>query len=508
MVKENFMIRKAKSCIRILTLALALAMLLGCSIPVGVYAETVTPEPQSSEPVAQSTEPVAQSVGQIVQSTEPQAAVDDGKLRVLITSDVHHSTINWYGKTTDERMQLWVDSIKKEHQTTPIDLIIIAGDTSLDVNGTTGSLLNGGKNYTEEFVDNYVSQLREMNIPVYIMAGNHEPYTNEQWKEMTGNDREFSVRVEGNLFICLDNFESNLDMNTSENPVYTVSDVEFAEQEMSKYPDDNVWLVGHWFETPQTPSYRTPESDGFKALLKNDRIKGLFAGHDHKCDVVTTEAAYGSKIIAKTGNFSYTYYTTSLAPNATNTQITDSMWGFRELVITPTEAYSQYILADTTTLSPVHNNVSISNTRRTVHKVEYDVGCEVVPVDSPVTMKHWHFNTTAAGYAVRFIGTVAVDDLKDYKNAGIEISIKLQGANEYLLDTSYITQNVYDRFVLGANVVEAGEGKQVYAVDMKGFKNGNVYEITFISFLTQTDGTVIYDLNGETTLTVENGKLL
>ena len=504
MVKENFMIRKAKSCIRILTLALVLAMLLGCSIPVGVYAETVTPEPQSSEPVAQSTEPVAQSVGQIVQSTEPQAVVDDGKLRVLITSDIHYRYPSddklYYGVKNSDRVQLWVDSVNYEHENNGnFDLIIIAGDVSLDhyLQQGTYTTSNGQTSETDIFIKNYVSQLPD-GVPVYIMPGNHEQYSNEQWKTLTGNDRQFSVEMEGNLFICLDNFNDNLEPNRTGNPSYTKSDVEFIEAEMSKYPNDKVWLIGHWIQ-------ESWESEEFNSLVRNDdRIKGLFAGHQHQCEVVD----FCGKTLAKSGNFSisnFDSYPTGNDFEQDVINVTNSFWGFRELVITEDSAYSQYILADTGDLEPYYKEsyapegVIIRNERRTIHKVVYD---------SMVSMKHWHFNTTATGYDVRFIGTVAVDDLKDYKNAGIEISIKLQGVNEYLLDTTYTTQNVYDRFVLGANVVEAGEGEQVYAVDMTGFKNGNIYEITFISFLTQTDGTVIYDLNGETTLTVENGKLL
>ena len=502
------MMKKTKSCLRLLTLALTLAMLLGCSIPVGVYAQDVEPQAENTAPQAQSTEPA-------VQNTEQQAAVDDGKLRVLITSDIHYrvpSGTVYYGVPSVDRVQLWVDSVNYEHSQTPFDLIIIAGDVSLDHYNNVGTYTTsrGQTSETDIFVKNYVSQLPD-GVPVYILPGNHEQYSNEQWKTLTGNERQFSVEMDGNLFICLDNFNSNLEPNRTGNPSYTQSDVAFIEAETAKYPNDNVWLIGHWFESGK-------ESAEFKTLVQtNDRIKGLFAGHQHQCEVVD----FCGKPLAKTGNFAnsnFDAYPTGndFAQDVEN--VTNSFWGFRELVIAEDSAYSQYILADTTKLSPLPyytesyapngQGVYIQNTRRTIHKVEYDVEHEAVPVDSPVTMKHWHFSATNKGYDVRFIGTVAVEDLKDYKNAGIAISIKLQGANNYLLDTSYVTQNVYDRFVLGGNVVEAGEGEQVYAVDMTGFENGKVYEITFISFLTQTDGTVIYDLNGETTLTVENGKLL
>ena len=82
-----------------------------------------TEEPETTETESETTKKST--------SNNTVEVVDD-QIRVLITSDMHHNTIqNWYGVDTDDRMQRWVDSILIEHKKSPIDLIIINGDTSL-----------------------------------------------------------------------------------------------------------------------------------------------------------------------------------------------------------------------------------------------------------------------------------------------------------------------------------------------------------------------------------------
>ena len=53
--------------------------------------------------------------------------------RVIITSDIHHiHNKTWYNYSSYDRMPYWADAICKEHERHPIDLILIAGDVSLD----------------------------------------------------------------------------------------------------------------------------------------------------------------------------------------------------------------------------------------------------------------------------------------------------------------------------------------------------------------------------------------
>lgn len=259
--------------------------------------------------------------------------------RILITSDVHLTEEKkWYGVLSDDRVQLWVDRIKEEHARRPIDLLIFAGDASLDHYLMQGSYTSKGISNTKIFMDKYVSQLPP-EIPYFIAAGNHEQYSNEQWRAYTGNDRRGAVALDEDLFIILDSFGTTLEPEFhGEVAVYTPMDVDFIKEKMAEHPNHRVWLVAHWFNVDN-------ESEEFKRLVKEEsRIKGLFAGHIHKCSVIHLGEEYGNKTVAQTGQFSYSYYTPF--PNDDPDAVAKSFWGFRELIIGCDEAYSNYIVAE------------------------------------------------------------------------------------------------------------------------------------------------------------------
>ena len=304
--------------------------------------------------------------GQVRAALSPDTA-KDGKLRVLLTSDIHYCTTAYYGVAGKDRLQLWVDSINAEHKREPLDLIIIAGDMSLDhyySNGTIfGSYMGTNKvSYTEKFVKEYVSQL-PAGVPRFFIPGNHEQYSDTQWKSITGNNRQCSYRIEGNLFLMLDNFNTYLEPNATANAVYTPSDMDFIQSEMAKYPDDKVWLIAHYFEA-------NLESEAFKRLVQeNDRIMGLFGGHDHMGDVKNT-TTWGTKPYSMCGTFAlsgtvtpehsagqpqrfgYEAKTLTAEQQASLDASINNFWGFRELKITPEKAESNYISVDTGNTAP------------------------------------------------------------------------------------------------------------------------------------------------------------
>lgn len=345
---------------KIISLALALLMLAigmaSCNTPPSEGTDSQTEEATESESETEI------QYGNAIDTT--------GGLRILITSDVHHNKINeWYGLPSTLRMRYWVEAIKKEHAEKPFDLIIIAGDTSLDHIENKGEYKkeNGlASARTKEFVDKYVSALPK-DVPVFILPGNHEQFSNEQWKQLTGNERQGSVVVEGNLFIMLDNYNSNLEPNRTGDPQYTPSDVEFIKSELAKNPDcKNVWLVAHHFD-PKL------ETDAFKELLKTEkRIKGLFSGHTHKSEVISLGADFGGKKLAQTGEYSYSYYAAMNEGNLSD--VVNSFWGFRDLVITDEYAMSQYIIpavsGPTVPFKGSPEPIKIEK-RKTVHSVRF-----------------------------------------------------------------------------------------------------------------------------------------
>lgn len=282
---------------------------------------------------------------------------------MLLVSDTHHGyTKTWYGVSSEDRMQHWVDCIKEEHESCPIDLIVFAGDASLDHYIDRGSYTCDGISTSEQFFKNYVSQLPP-EIPVFMGAGNHEKFNNEQWEAFMGNKRYGTVALEDDLFIILDTFSSGLEPDYDEDTAkYTPADAEYVKEQMDKYPDKRVWLVAHWFE-------KNRESEEFKTLVReNPRIKGLFAGHIHRSDYIPLGEEYGNKILAFTGEFSYSFYTAYPHLGDINA-VYDSFWGFRELLIYPDVAQSNYIRCKTSI--PPYKDIPYDLERKLVHGIEY-----------------------------------------------------------------------------------------------------------------------------------------
>ena len=272
---------------------------------------------------------------------EQQAAVDlndeEAMLpladhRVLLTSDMHYTYLQtWYGVTPEERMQAWVDAILYEHSLRPFDLIVIGGDTSLDHwkwNGG-GSYLKDGVSTTKTFMEQYVSQLPQ-DVPIFVLAGNHEQFGNEKWRELTGNDRQGSMVLGNDLYLFIDSFADELDPNYHHDGVATAPDVEFIRSEMEKYPGHNVYMISHAFNK---------SSSDFAELVQDPRVVALFQGHTHRCDVDELGSAFGEKKLLHTGNFSYT------AHDTTRQQIRESFWGFRDIVTVGQRSVSRYIVA-------------------------------------------------------------------------------------------------------------------------------------------------------------------
>ena len=280
------------------------------------------------------------------------AYVKSLELRVLITSDLHYQNLGnintLTGLSKEERLKKWVDYVNKEHAEDPFDLIVINGDLTLDYCAESGGEVlyeNSGNNgLIGEFVTNYISQLPE-DVPVYIMPGNHEQYGNENWNNITKCDRQGYMILNNSLFLFLDNYNDNLDPTEASDGTYTKTDVDYINKMMNQYPSCDVYLIAHYFDT----EYESSNNSQFKNLVAtNDRIKGLFQGHTHNAYTIALGEEWGNKTIAQTGSFANT--------DADG----DKFWGFRELIITPHSAYSQFIQFE----CPIEGSNSVENYTR------------------------------------------------------------------------------------------------------------------------------------------------
>lgn len=275
---------------------------------------------------------------------QQQIVSETPEYRVLLTSDIHCTNLmTWYGVSDHDRLQHWVDCILAEHALRPFDLILIGGDISLDYHDMK-TPYDKGIFTSVMFCEQFLSQLPK-NVPVRLIPGNHEQFTHEDWRTVTGFERQNYALLGNNLFIMLDSYNARLSRIYDQLETYTVTDVSYIQSLMERYPTHKVWLYSHYFE-PEN------ETDTFRRLIAaNDRIKGLFMGHTHRSTIIQLGEFYKNKTIAQTGNFSYTCG-----------DIHDEFWGFRDLWISESGAISRYIQVDST----IYSNGSKINIKRKI----------------------------------------------------------------------------------------------------------------------------------------------
>ena len=248
--------------------------------------------------------------------------------RIILASDIHLCHFDWFGVKAEDRVQKFVDDVKAEYEKQPFEALLLLGDYSLDhwKWQVKGSYIEKGISNTKRFAEEYLSQLKELPIEIRMIAGNHEMYGEELFHKFTGYNRE-DIYITGDwLFILMDTYKGQLDPTEHIDGVYTGADVEFIKKQMAAYPDKKVIICSHYVEPWR-------DTEEFKAMLRDDRVICLFAGHTHKSEIWHMEEEYGSKKTIFTGQYS----------ELNKKTMTDSMWGFRELILTDDHIESNYI---------------------------------------------------------------------------------------------------------------------------------------------------------------------
>lgn len=251
--------------------------------------------------------------------------------RIILASDIHLCHIDWYGVKAEDRLQKFIEHLKAEYQKQPFEALLLLGDYSLDhwKWQIKGSYIEKGISYTKRFADEYLSQLKDLPIEIRMIAGNHEQYGEELYRELTGYHREDVYVTEDWLFILMDTYKGGLDPSEHHDGVYTGADMDFIKKQMDAYPDKKVIICSHFIDPRK-------DTEEFKALLRDDRVVCLFAGHTHGSKIWPLGEEYGSKDVIFTGQYS------ELNVN--------SMWGFRELILNDGYIESNYITPENTVI--------------------------------------------------------------------------------------------------------------------------------------------------------------
>lgn len=247
--------------------------------------------------------------------------------RIMLLSDIHVCHQSWYGTTNEEQLEDLMKAVTAAKGKNDYALSLVLGDVSLDFWGwhQGGSYLWEPKvSRTAEFVERYMPSLPR---PSYIIPGNHEQYGHNDWRRITGGERQQCVTAGGALFVLLDSFSGDLDPSENSDGTYVPVDVAYIRRAMADKPELPVFLCAHYFDFAL-------ESAEFKALLAEEkRIKALFMGHDHMTNVSFTPEDAGRLPILRTGHFSY---------SCDDTDYATAYRGWRELLLHPDGSFESY----------------------------------------------------------------------------------------------------------------------------------------------------------------------
>lgn len=156
---------------------------------------------------------------------------DTSKMRILTIADTHYIcgtdqkvnnpylelSTNTYGVEVEKKLQAMIDGILAEDYVEEVDCVLILGDIAYNdkpfqyftkqyaksigvtnyYNWTDQQWSDWHDYMMENFYkseydtmywlkERYLNQLSEAGIPYYLTTGNHDPYTNEMWKETFG----------------------------------------------------------------------------------------------------------------------------------------------------------------------------------------------------------------------------------------------------------------------------------------------------------------------------------
>ena len=118
--------------------------------------------------------------------------------RFIQISDTHYGSQQYYHLLCQERMNRMVDWIVEEHKKHPLDFVIHTGDISY-----SNLYTDGETDYISKFYKEFISKIP---CPIYSLPGNHDGYTETQFKKATGTPRQYTVEFGDIVLVMLDTF--------------------------------------------------------------------------------------------------------------------------------------------------------------------------------------------------------------------------------------------------------------------------------------------------------------
>ena len=284
---------------------------------------------------------------------EQPALVENVTYQVLLVSDMHYTTnlteseyksqysledliITYgipypadvcgpaFGYSQDKKIgEMFADINGYIESNGAINSLMLLGDISIDNKGYS----NLKDDFLKLFKETYLTE--DLAYDWYALAGDHDSYTNDEWKAIMGCDRQYSVEVGNAVFIMLDNFAATHATSNSGSE-YDGIDIDFLTTELAKYPGKSIFLCSHYY----APNKDTENDAAFMALLNQyDNIVCMFRGHSHNSAYYSAGSLGGFPII-DIGGYAYNdkaYVTNDDGTKNFNVFDKDYAWGYQVL---------------------------------------------------------------------------------------------------------------------------------------------------------------------------------
>lgn len=232
------------------------------------------------------------------------------KHRVLLVSDMHYTTeetseemkridptVNTsaaagdaFGHTQREKIALIYEAICAEHAKAPLDGVLVLGDLSVD----DYDYRNLPDNYCRRFRAEVIDRLP---CPAWALAGNHDSYPEETWREIFGYGRQFAVELGGSVFLMADTFRAIPACGAS-GAAYTPLDTAFLRECAEKYAGKPLYLCAHHIR-------EGGESEEAMAWAREAPVVCMFRGHTHRDGLVAVGEGWGNKPLIDIGGYGY-----------------------------------------------------------------------------------------------------------------------------------------------------------------------------------------------------------
>ena len=243
--------------------------------------------------------------------TEYSIAKEDLTGRYMMISDIHYaaaeipaSFVNrdkYRGWTNAERLEKMCDDIRAEYEQRGLDAIFVLGDISTDDPPHKTYLGRFAEKLWKEYLLPLSEELND--LPIFVIGGNHDGYSNNIWKKYFGMERQYSWvnPRNGDVFIMCDTFDPARGENKDGSGIsWTDIDAEWLKGELAKHKDaPNIFIGSHWFGKGEG------QLDAISTCVNGyTNVRCLFDAHSHHYAGLQKYDGLGPGII-NTGSFSY-----------------------------------------------------------------------------------------------------------------------------------------------------------------------------------------------------------